>query len=107
MRSFENDQRGREALWLPATAFLLLMGAGLLVFTSPPGDVTPRSWEKKRRSPALSTPDESPDSIEVAVVEGDEPQREPLWLLAFTSLVVVGIGLLFIFYTDIPVSALV
>jgi hypothetical protein len=106
MRSAENDQHGREALWLPATAFLLLISAGLLVFTSPPGDIAPRAWERKtKRSARLSTPDEPLDPV--AVLEDDEPQREPLWLLAFTSLVVIGIGLLFIFYTDIPVSALV
>jgi hypothetical protein len=108
MRSAENDQRGREALWLPATAFLLLVGAGLLVFTSPPGDVAPLAKNTKlSRFPRRSRPQNSPDPIAVAVVEDDEPHREPLWLLAFSSLVVIGVGMLLIFYTDLPISALV
>jgi Zn-dependent protease with chaperone function len=93
---------------LPATAFLLLMAAGLLVFTSPPGDVAPSARDTKvRRFPRRSRPHDPPDPIAVAVVEDDEPNGEPLWLLAFSSFVVIASGLLFIFYTDIPVSALV
>ena len=102
----ETGGRGQEALWLPATAFLLLMAAGLLLFTSPPGDIEPRRWEretKDRRDFRLRRSLADPG----AVLEDDEPQREPLWLLAFTSFVVIGLGLLFVFYTDIPVPALV
>jgi hypothetical protein len=44
----------------------------------------------------------------VAVVEAvDEPHREPWWLLATTFVFVMLIGLLLIFYAQIPISALI
>jgi len=103
--AIEPDERQRQALWLRAITCLLLIGVGL-VLTSPPGDfVGPVRDSKARKSPRRSPPQEPAEPI--AVVETDEPNREPLWLLAFAFLVVIGVGMLLIFYTDLPVSALI
>jgi hypothetical protein len=100
------NQRGRELFWLPATAFLLLIGAGLLAFTSPPGEVAP-SGRGIRASRTPRRSDSEPPLEIVAEAELEEPQREPWWLMGVTFTLVLVTGLLLIFYAKIPVSALV
>jgi hypothetical protein len=96
-----------EALWLPAVACLLLGGAGFLAFTSPPGEyVRPAKGRNLSATLPQSNPEE-PSPEPVAVADLDEPQREPLWLIALTFFIVLGVGLLLIFYADLPISALV
>jgi hypothetical protein len=91
---------------LPLTALLLLIGVGLLVFTSPSGDVKPPATSVRAgRPPRRSVPKDVPaPTVDTAVAES---HREPWWLIATTFFLVIVIGMLLIFYAQIPISALI
>jgi len=93
----ETDERQREPLWSVAIGCLLLVGAGLL-FTSPPVISSGGGRSRRRRR---SSPPEAPPEPNVPE-ESDEPHREPRWLIAFTFVVVIVIGLLLVFYAHLP-----
>jgi len=93
----ETDERPRERFWLVAIGCMLVAGAGLL-FTSPPV-ISPGSGRSRR---PRRKPHPKAASEPIVVKQFDEPHREPWWLLAFTICVIIGVGLLFIFYAHLP-----
>jgi hypothetical protein len=98
------NRRRPKLFWLPAGAFLLLIGAGLLAFTSPPRDV-PSTRDIRAGGPPQRADSETPPVA--AEAELEEPQREPWWLMGLTFSLVLVTGLLLIFYAKIPISALI
>jgi hypothetical protein len=102
----EMSQRVRNVFWLPASAFLLLIGAGLLAFTSPSRDAAPSTRKIAAGRPPQRADSETRPEM-AAEPELEEPQREPWWLIGVTFTLVLVTGLLLIFYAQIPISALI
>lgn len=92
----EPAERQREPFWLVAIGGMLVAGAALL-FTSPPVISSGGGRSGRRRKPSPKVAHKP-----ALVREADEPHREPWWLMAFTLVVIVGVGLLLIFYAHLP-----